>query len=67
MPGYRGFTPLHLAAITGHLDIVKILLTYVKEDKNPKDIARITPLVYATIYKHYPIVDYIKNQIKCAS
>ena len=40
---HRGMTPLHLAALNKHENIVTILLQFA-EEKNPKDIKGWTPL-----------------------
>ena len=45
-----GTTPLHMAAMNGHLEVCK-LVRYVK-DKNPRDYAGNTPLHLAAIDGH---------------
>ena len=42
-------TPLHAAALCGHLEIFKIILTEA-EDKTPKDLSGWTPLHSAAFY-----------------
>ena len=51
-------TPLHEAAISGHLDICSLILDQV-EEKNPKDIYGETPLHYAAINGHLDICHLI--------
>ena len=47
--------PIHSAAHQGHLEVVKIMLPYLK-DKNPKDANMRTPLHVAAVYGHLDIV-----------
>lgn len=42
-----GRTPLHEAVIQGHFPAVKVLLSYIQDETNPKDEFGITPLHYA--------------------
>ena len=39
-------TPLHLAALNGHIDVCKLIIGFIRE-KNPKTIHGDTPLTYA--------------------
>ena len=48
-------TPLHFAALHGHLEICKLLLDRV-EDKNPLDFEMCTPLHYAALRGHLDVV-----------
>jgi ankyrin repeat protein len=51
-----GNTPLHMAAMWGHLEIVKLLLEHVK-DKNPVNNRQKTPIQIAEEYGHVPRLD----------
>ena len=53
-----GVTPLHLASIYGHLNIVKFLVPLLS-DKNPKaQFYETTPLHQAAFYGKLQIVEY---------
>ena len=55
----NGETPLHSAAKSGHLDILKFILKNIQEDKNPKDNVGFTPLHYAAICSNLEIFKFI--------
>ena len=54
----RDWTPLHLAAKYGHLDICKLLMKYI-EDKNPPNIVYVTPLHMAVLKGHLAVCELI--------
>ena len=60
-PDAHGYTPLHLAALLGHLDVVVFISNNVKE-KNPKTSTywkETTPLHEAAEGGHLKIVKYL--------
>ena len=59
-----GWTPLHIAAHEGHLEVCKLILEEQEvEDKNPKNAEGKTPLDYATTNGHFNIVQFYGNQV----
>ena len=59
-----GTTPLHDAAIEGHLDIVKLILDQIDNNKNPADIeSGDTPLHFAARGGHTEICREILKQV----
>ena len=59
-----GTTPLHDAAIEGHLDIVKLILEQIDNNKNPADIeSGDTPLHFAARGGHTEICREILQQV----
>ena len=46
IPDTRLFTPLHLAAKNGHIEVCRLIISHL-EDKNPKSSQDITPLHFA--------------------
>ena len=54
-------TPLHLAALNGHLSVVEYLV-YKNADINAKNIYEETPLHYAAQNSHLCVVEYLFNQ-----
>jgi ankyrin repeat protein len=51
-------TPLHLAAIRGHTQIVRALINS-KSDKDARDFDQNTPLHYASEYGHFECIIYL--------
>lgn len=60
-----GYTPLHAAALRGHLDIVMYLVDRIDYSvmKNPKNYVGITPLHEAAKMGHIDVVKYIVANI----
>ena len=54
------YTPLHLAAINGHLSVVEYLVNQ-KADINTKDKEYRTPLHYGAQNGHLSVVEYLVN------
>ena len=50
----KGWTPLHCAAKSGHLDVCKLIMDYLV-DKNPKDKHGTTPLHFAAQKSHLEV------------
>ena len=48
-------TPLHYAAMNGHLEIVILLIPVIYTDMNTEDELGETPISYATLKGHYNI------------
>ena len=69
--GFLGFTPLHIACITGHLEIAKYLVTKCNCDPNCVIIKscfhnpKITPLVLATQMGQLEVVKWLISEQKC--
>jgi len=64
-PTYDGYTPLHTACHWGHLEIVKILLSYdfiLKESSNKSDNTGWTPLYSACNNGHLEIVELLLSK-----
>ena len=59
----RGSTPLHCAAEKGHLQVVKILLDNIENEKNPKNTNGFTPLAYAAKEGHLGVVKLLLDNI----
>ena len=58
-------TPLHLAAIRGHTNIVRMLVESTQKppvDKNVKDSNENTPLHYASEYGHFECIIYLVKE-----
>ena len=55
---------MHYAVIHGHLEIVKLLLDQIDNDKNPADRHGKTPLHYAAINGHYEIAKLLLSQME---
>lgn len=56
---YDRRTPLHLAASTGQLKVVKFLIEKANVDNSPKDRWGATPLNDAKVHE---IIDYLENR-----
>ena len=56
-------TPLHLAAIRGHTNIIKLLIEWGRGvDRNCKDFDENTPLHYASEYGHFESIIYLVKE-----
>ena len=55
-----GWTPLHIAAENGHLDIVKYIVQDLDE-RNPKTINGETPISLARDINHHEIVTFLEE------
>ena len=58
-------TPLHLAAIRGHTNIVRAIIECPHKppvDKNVKDFDENTPLHYASEYGHFECIIYLVKE-----
>ena len=58
-----GMTALHYAAITGCLNICKLIVKNT-DDLNPLDYIQRTPLECAILFGNNDIIDFIKNEIQ---
>jgi ankyrin repeat protein len=56
-----GFTPLHLAALRGKMDVVKSIISGL-DDINVKDNHNHTALYYASKYGHRQVADLLKSK-----
>lgn len=54
-------TPMHLAAIRGHTNIVRILIDH-GADKNCKDFDENTPLHHASEFGHFECIIYLVKE-----
>ena len=61
-PKADGVTPLHSAAIFGHLEVYKLLLKE-SDDKNPVDLYGNTPAICAVQNHHYRLSIYIAKYL----
>ncbi|GMG18851.1 unnamed protein product [Ambrosiozyma monospora] len=60
-----GWTPLHITASTGNLEIFKLLMAHVpKPDVDSKTCTGQTCLHYAVSKNHYDLVDYLLKECK---
>jgi ankyrin repeat protein len=59
--GYVRRTPLHLAAISGRLEVVLLLLQQENTDTRCRDSSRLTALQLATLYGHYQVARVLLN------
>jgi hypothetical protein len=57
-----GWTPLHLAAYNGSLEIVKLLVVNGADINTKTYIGERTPLYVASLNQHQDIVDYLKSK-----
>jgi uncharacterized protein len=55
----RGFTPLHWAAMTGHTDIAKLLLTHGAEVNAKSNYG--TPLYVATLHHYNDVAKLLRR------
>ena len=55
-----GFTPLHVAALTGHLDVCKYIMEII-DDKSPRNNFGQTPIDLARIGNQQKVVDFIQS------
>ena len=65
IPTVDGVTPLHLAAGSGHLDIVKYLTLERLCDHLCTDIDNDTPLHVATMFGHLEVVQFFVETLQC--
>lgn len=54
----HGLTPLHFAAMLGHIDVAKFLVAS-KADVNAKDNDGVTPLHFAVLNRHKAVVEFL--------
>ncbi len=60
---FEGFTPLHQAAQSGHLDVARMLLDFNKElDPAPLSESHSTPLFLAASNGHVVVFDYLNEK-----
>ena len=59
------FTPLHLAAMEGHIEIVKFLTVEKNCDPISETIKEITVLHGAALRGHLEIVKFLIEELKC--
>jgi ankyrin repeat protein len=52
---YSGRTPLHLAACSGRLEVVVLLLQQEKSDTRCQDVSKLTALQLAALHGHYHV------------
>ncbi|ELQ76161.1 putative Ankyrin repeat-containing domain, Ankyrin repeat protein [Trachipleistophora hominis] len=57
---FRGYTPLHVAARIGNLDVAAIFIA-LNADLDAKDYFNRTPMYYAKLYKHERLVDFFNQ------
>ena len=58
----HGFTPLHFAALNGHLDVCKYI-TEITDDKSPRCNSGSTPLHQAALNGHLDVCKYLMEII----
>lgn len=62
------WTPLHIAASVGNLEILKLLMIHVpKPDVNLQTSTGQTCLHYAVVKNHFPIVEYLLKDCKASA
>lgn len=61
----EGYTPLHLAALYGHLPVVKLFITELNIDPNTPGFRGRPPLHDAAQQGHLDIVKYLIEELKC--
>ncbi|XP_076308551.1 LOW QUALITY PROTEIN: poly [ADP-ribose] polymerase tankyrase-like [Tachypleus tridentatus] len=65
-PNKKSYTPLHLAVLHDHLNVVKILLKYCSVNKTTSAAAeKLTPLMIASQQGYLPIVKFLVENGKC--
>ncbi|XP_013787560.2 serine/threonine-protein phosphatase 6 regulatory ankyrin repeat subunit B-like, partial [Limulus polyphemus] len=65
-PNKKSYTPLHLAVLHGHLNVVKVLLKYSSVNKSTSAaVEKLTPLMIASQQGFLPIVKFLVENGKC--
>jgi ankyrin repeat protein len=66
---HQGKTPLHLAAESNNIEVVKYLIEQAKVNPTPRDKQLQTPLSLAKAKKCQKVVDYLEkpHPISCAT
>ena len=60
----NGITPLHIAALKGHLKTCELIVACHVQDKNPADNDGITPLCCAVRKNHIKICELLLENVK---
>ena len=62
----EGITPLHLACMKGHLDVVKYLIDVCKCNLNHATSNNLTAIDLAKLCGHKDVVSYLRNEHQCS-
>ena len=62
----EGITPLHLACMKGHLDMVKYLIDVCKCNLNHATSSNLTAIDLAKLCGHKDVVSYLRNEHQCS-
>ncbi len=63
----RGYTPLHLASMHGHISTVKYLIEHHGLDVKKQDRDNKAPVEYALFFNHHEIVDFLQKVLLVSS
>ena len=63
----EGVTPLHLACMKGHLDMIKYLISRCKCKPNHATSNGLTAIDFAQICRHKEVVSYLRDEHQCSS
>ncbi|XP_069680419.1 uncharacterized protein [Periplaneta americana] len=58
-----GYTPLHIAAAGGYLDVVKCLVNHDSESPSSRDKDNKTPLDVAEEWEHHNVVEFLQQKM----